>query len=441
MPIPHDIPLPLPVDRVLLQAIIIIVFLGHIVFVNLMVGGAMFAVIFEIIGRRRPDFDTLAHEVANTVTVNKSLAVVLGVGPLLAINLLYTMWFYSANALTGHAWISIVPLVTTAFLLLYAYKYSWDRLARAKVLHIAIGAMGLAILLVVPVIFLTNINLMLFPTRWTQVRGFLSAAVLPNVWPRYLHFLLACIAVNGLFMLGWLTRAGYPVETKFQQLDRATLRKLFYAIAAGATSLQLFAGPLVLLTLPREGRSIMLYVIIGIGATFALTIIVLMWREVGSPRDRVGKLFVPVVGLLMVTGSCMGYGRHVYRETATADLRRQMAQRTADYTYAAVAADWRARHGVVQENLPLGPRVYRDSCSTCHAVDHILVGPSVQEIARLYKDNPAGIVTWARAPFKKRNGFPTMPAMTLPATHLQAVAEHMLAIGSAASQPATGPAR
>jgi hypothetical protein len=143
----------------------------------------------------------LAHEITKTVTVNKSLGVVLGVGPLLAINVLYTIYFYSANALTGYVWISIVPLVATAFLILYAHKYSWDRLAGSKRLHMAIGWAGVAILLFVPLIFLTNINLMLFPERWTQVKGFASALVLPNVLPRFLHFLLACLAVTALFRL------------------------------------------------------------------------------------------------------------------------------------------------------------------------------------------------------------------------------------------------
>jgi len=46
-------------------------------------------------------YDALAQRIGATITVNKSLAVVLGVGPLLCINLLYTLYFYSANALTG----------------------------------------------------------------------------------------------------------------------------------------------------------------------------------------------------------------------------------------------------------------------------------------------------------------------------------------------------
>jgi cytochrome c len=435
MPIPHDIPLPLPVDRVILQAVIVLLFLAHIVFINLMLGGSIFALVFEAMGRKRQDFDTLGREIAKTVTVNKSLGVVLGVGPLLAINVLYTIYFYSANALTGYVWISIVPLVATAFLILYAYKYSWDRLAAAKRLHMAIGWAGVGILLFVPLIFLTNINLMLFPERWTQVKGFASALILPNVLPRFVHFLLACLAVTALFLLAFFTRAGYPVESKFQQLDRAALRRLFYTIAFGASLLQLAAGPLVLFTLPSRGVSVVLYVIIGLGATFAIAMMGLMWWEILAARQTAGRFFVPIVALLILTGSCMGFGRHVYREEATREHRLAMDKRTQDLAYAVVAADWRARHGVVQENLPLGQRVFRDSCSSCHAVDRVLVGPSVREIAEIYEGDPDGIVRWAKAPGKKRSNFPAMPALSFPTAHLRAAAEHMLEIGVPATQP------
>ena len=163
-----------------------------------------------------------------------------------------------------------------------------------------------------------------------------------------------------------------------------------------------------------------------------------MWSEILSSSDRIGRRFVPVVALLMLTGSCMGYGRHIYREQATAEHRALVAKRTADLAYEVTAAEWRAKNGVVVEDLPLGVRVFRDACSSCHAVDRVLVGPPIREIAQLYAGNPAGIVAWAKSPGKKRSGFIQMPALTLPDAQLRATAEHMIQLGSAAaSQPAT----
>ncbi|UCD63851.1 MAG: cytochrome C, partial [Candidatus Zixiibacteriota bacterium] len=101
MPIPRDIELPLPLPGADLKLLLVVLFLVHILFVNLMVGGSVLTALFEIVGLSLERYDRLAEKIAATITVNKSLAVVLGVGPLLCISLVYTTHFYAANAMTG----------------------------------------------------------------------------------------------------------------------------------------------------------------------------------------------------------------------------------------------------------------------------------------------------------------------------------------------------
>ena len=152
IPVPMDIPLPLPLPELVLKILIIISFLAHILFINLMIGGTLLTLYFQLRGLKDPEYDLLAKEIAKTITVNKSLGVVLGVAPLLIINTLYTVYFYSANALTGYAWISVIPLITIAFLLLYLHKFTWESPWMTKKRHIAIVATAAAIFLFVPLI-------------------------------------------------------------------------------------------------------------------------------------------------------------------------------------------------------------------------------------------------------------------------------------------------
>ncbi len=425
-PLPLDIPLPLPADPVLLQALLVFLFLWHILFVNLMLGGSLLTVAFEILGRRRPDFDVLARSIAGTVTVNKSLAVVMGVGPLLGINVLYTVYFYTANSLTGGAWIALVPLITLAFLITYAHKYTWDRLAHAKGLHIALGMAGAALFLVIPLVFLANINLMLFPGRWQEVSGFLSALALPNVWPRYFHFVTASVAISGLFLLLFFLRAGCPIEERLQTLDRAALRRLFYGIALGATALQLLFGPLVLLTLPGQGMSWTLIGIISIGVVLALWAMSLMWGEITTDRPRLMPRAALVFSLITLTAFAMGYGRHVYREQAVAEHRARVEAHTRDMGWLAAAAQWREATGQQKVVTPLGQRIFESTCAACHQRERVLVGPSLLEIASLYGEDPGGIAAWTTAPGRKREEFPPMPAFRLGEEKLLAVADYML---------------
>lgn len=435
-PLPLDIPLPLPADSVLLQTLLVLLFLWHILFVNLMVGGSILTIVFQLLGRRRPDFDVLAEAIAGTVTVNKSLAVVMGVGPLLVINVLYTVYFYTANTLTGQPWIGLVPLITLAFLLTYVHKYTWRRLAGARALHLTIGLAGLALFLVIPLIFLTNINLMLFPGRWLEVDGYVSALLLPNVWPRYFHFLTASVAVTALFLLFFFLRGGCPIEQRLQTLERTDLRRLFYGIALGASGLQLAFGPLVLLTLPSQGMSWTLIGVITLGVVFALTAMHLMWREIIAPRPVAMPRAVAVFALITLTAFAMGYGRHHYRETALKEHRELMAAHTSGMRWQLAAAQWREATGQTLVKVPLGQRIFESTCAACHDRDRVLVGPPLTEIAGLYRDNPAGIVVWTEAPFRKRDGFTAMPAFKLGEEKLLAVASYMIEMGSGEKPPA-----
>ncbi|UCG34416.1 MAG: cytochrome c [Phycisphaerales bacterium] len=426
MPVPSDIPLPLPLDRVLGEALLVVVFLAHILFVNLMVGGSVLTVVCEIMGLKRRDYDTLAREIAKTITVNKSLAVVLGVAPLLLINVLYTTYFYSANALTGSAWILIVPLVILAFLVAYAHKYSWDRMASAKGMHIVLGALAAVLFLLVPLIFLSNINLMLFPDKWLVVEGFLSTLALPNVLPRYAHFVLACVAVSSLFLAIYLTRPSFPVETVFETFTRASLRRGLLGLTFGATLVQFLIGPLVFFTLPTRGLGWFMIVVLAVGVGLAIAAVALLWREIRSARERIGGRVMPIVGLLACTVLCMGYGRHLYREGAVGEHRGLTVARAEELTRLAAAAQLRAELDIEPAGGPPGERVFKSVCTACHMEDKVLVGPSLREIRQLYAGDPAGIVKWTLAPGKKRQRFQQMPAFRMPESKLMAVAEYML---------------
>jgi cytochrome c len=425
LPVPRDLPLPLPLPAVVLKTLLVLFFLVHILFVNLTVGASVLVTLFEFRGLREKRYDALALGLAKTVTVNKSLAVVMGIGPLLCINLVYTLQWYGANALTGHAWLLIIPLVTAAFLLTYLHKYLWEKWSTGgrKKLHLAVGAAATLLFLCIPFIFLANVNLMLFPGEWEKVRGFFSSLEVGNVFPRYLHFLLASVALSGLFGAWWFWRESAAVEG----FTRQELRRKFYGVTASATLCQFAAGPLLLFTLPAVGMSGRLYAIILPSAALGLCVLVLLvrkWRgsDEGLAYEH-GLLWV----LFSVVVLGMGSGRHAYREAALATQTAAIRERSAEYE--AALADFNRKH--LNDAPQETPEQLFATCGACHAVDHRLVGPPLQEIARIYAGNPEGIVTWAKAPGKKRPDYPQMPPFAhLGEEKLRAIAGYVLEAGS-----------
>jgi len=331
IPVPRDIPLPLPAPEPVLIAVLVVFFLMHIVFVNFMVGGALLTLWYQLRGLKEKRYDALANEVASTLTANKSIAVVLGIGPLLAINTIYTVYFYTANALTGDFWIGIVPLVIAAFVLTYIHKYLWHRMAGVKWLHIGLALLICLLFLFIPLIFLTNINLMLFPEKWGTVQGFLSALVLPNVFARYAHFVLACPAMTGLFLV-WLFRRMADAEIAAIGFVRADLIRRGYQWAFWPTAAQFVIGPVALLTLPQTQMPIhSVIAVFGVAILVSLGMAHLMFSETRRPAATIGKSFAPICALMLVVVALMGIGRHLYREAALAPHRELVRAKTEAY--------------------------------------------------------------------------------------------------------------
>lgn len=415
VPLPHDIPLPLPIPEGVLVAVLIISFLIHIVFVNLMLGGSLLTLWCQIKGLKEKEYDELAHEIAKTITVNKSLAVVMGVAPLLSINTLYTVYFYTANALTGLMWMAIVPLVTVAFLLTYLHKYTWKTFENNKPLHLSIIAFACLIFLIIPLVFLTNVNLMLFPEKWGTIRGFMSALTLPNVFPRYLHFILASFAVTGLFLFWYVGRKNYPFEAIFTTLTRYEIRKKAYSLVLAASAAQFLIGPVVLITLPSKGMGWNLLMVIFSGVLIALPAMYWMYKAITGPQDNIGQNFWKVAVCLTCTVIFMGSGRHIYRANSLNPHRKMMAEKTIAFNKASEEA---RKHPVEEQeemdeslgDLAKGALVFKQNCSACHAKATKVVGPPITEMASIYKDNDSGLKNWIKSPGKKRSDAPQMPA-------------------------------
>lgn len=435
VPVPKDIPLPLPLAEWILVAILVVSFLLHIVFVNLMLGGSILALVSQIKGLKNKEYDVLAHEIAKTITVNKSIAVVLGIAPLLSINVLYTIYFYSANALTGLMWIAVIPLVTVAFLLTYLHKYTWETLENHKAVHISILALATVIFLFIPFIFLTNINLMLFPEKWQVVKGFLDALLLPNVFPRYLHFIFSSLAVTGLFLFWYMSRKSYPFETLFQKFTRYDIQKKGYSLALTASVCQFLIGPLVLLTLPSKGMGWNLILVILSGVLFAVPAMWLIWKRLTGAKENIQKDFYRIAFLLGITVVCMGSGRQIYRANSLAKHQELVKLKTAEFqilrkkAIAKIKAAEAGENAVTMSEAKKGLKVFNQYCASCHKTDTKLVGPPVLEMASIYKDKTSDLQKWIKNPGKKRPDYPQMPGFAqLNQEQLDHLSEYILTI-------------
>ena len=76
-----------------------------------------------------------------------------------------------------------------------------------------------------------------------------------------------------------------------------------------------------------------------------------------------------------------------------------------------------------------GKTLFTALCTSCHMVDRMHVGPSLVEIAGLYRDRPAEFRAWCKDPQPKRQGVMLMPSMAfLSDEHLTSIHVYILEI-------------
>jgi len=419
--IPIDIPLPLPAPLGVLKLLLVVTFIVHILFVGLMVGGSYWSVIFKFMsrlpGREDPFYDRLARETLSTVTVNKSIAVVLGVAPLLLIALAYTRYWYTANMITVGAFLSIVWLVILAFWLLYAYKYTWDSLARRPKIHLSLGVMACAIFSFVPLIFLANINLMLLPFTWDSTSGFFEALLLANVLPRYLHFLTAVCAIIGFFTAVYFWYLGRKSDDPFYA--RASRIGLKWALTA--TLLQGIFGTLNFITLPKGSYSISL--LIPIGIALALVVIVCI-ALIKALQTSSGGPIVASIALLGAIALLMGVIRHTVRENLLREPHAMAEQRTEEYrTALASFLETYTPEGKIALG---GEELFKRYCASCHARDRVLVGPSLAFMREMYEGAEDEMIAFALDPTKVDPDLPKMPKPPADRDEIEQIVRYIL---------------
>ncbi|MBD2847392.1 cytochrome c class I [Paenibacillus sp. IB182496] len=325
-PVPNDLGLVVPGNLPFFEVLIVVGFILHLIYVNIVVAGSVNAVVFEIRGIVKGDrvADALGLQIATLVSMHKSIAVVLGVAPLLIISTIYTQFFYPSTILIGKWWLMLIPLLILSFLLLYVYKFTWQRWQHRKRLHLAFGIAGAAILLFVPLLFITNVASMLQPELWEGAKGFWDSLFrYPTIWQRYFHFMAASFSIIGMYMY-W---RGRRLSRKTGDPVHALAMKYGKGSALIFTVLQMLAGPILLLSMHVEvrasflGGSVFHTSLLAVAVALALILIVLLYRLYQADSRR---LFAAAAAVLLTILLLMSWIRHEVRELYLAPYAEQV---------------------------------------------------------------------------------------------------------------------
>jgi len=241
--IPALDPAALPGPPWLFHLLWVVTFLIHLLFVNTVLGGSLLA---ALAGGGKPGRRETATFFVEVNSWAISFAITFGIAPLLFMQVLFGRFFYTATVLVAWPWLGMLGLLTLAYYLNYIAKFRLraGRGARPVLVVEALCFLGIAAIQVM-------VNLLHMQSdRWEKVAEQTSAALTnPTFLPRYLHFVLAAVAMAGA-LAAWVA-----VRRVAKGGDRGvndTMARFGVRAALVATVLQLADGFWLLLSLPED---------------------------------------------------------------------------------------------------------------------------------------------------------------------------------------------
>lgn len=231
---------PVPFYGIFFHICILIAFYLHILLVNLVIGGSILVFMDRFFKSQVME----TRKILPKLPVILAFAVNLGVASLLFLQTLYSQFIYVSSQLIAVYWISVVFVLIIGYYLLYYQVYQESRDSREKQKWISFAV--LLCFLYIPFVFVNNMTLMLSPEAWTAYAENPGGTILnlddPVLAPRLLHFLLASLAVGGLF---------HAALQKHARKTRPQEGYMGMKVFTGATALQIIAGFWFLLSLPE----------------------------------------------------------------------------------------------------------------------------------------------------------------------------------------------
>ncbi len=250
----------IPVNWLWFEVLLTFTFFIHMILMNFILGGSLLTVWDMIFGK-------LEKRASGSIPTLIALTVNFGVPPLLFVQVLYGHLFYTSSVMLAVPWILVIPILIVAYYCAYLFVKKADKAPRLSKAGLVVTSL---FLLYVAFIFVNNNTLAIKPDRWGiyfhHPDGWNLNMGEPTLWPRYLHFVLAALAIGGL---------GRAIAYRFSRIDdkekefqiRRNLK-----IFGWITIIQLGIGTWFWLSMPPEVWKTFMG-----GSLFATVMMVLGW--------------------------------------------------------------------------------------------------------------------------------------------------------------------
>ncbi len=424
----------------LLHYVLILIFFLFIPFISIVLGGTALSLFYRSKGlKEKNNLDLkFSRDLIETLTINKSIGIILGLAPLLTAAVIYTQLLHTAGtSITLYLLISFI-LTCIGLILIYTYRYSLsftqlfnaisgsldlskgkeisDQVSKfssgSQRLSTKSGRYGLGILIIALWIFTSAAAIASYPEQWGEI-NLLKLMFSWNVFSKFMTFLSSSVAFTGaavLFSFFWWEGGRKDLDNLYSEFARNEGIRITFS---GAILVPLFMF-LNILSLPGSALSSGVFGYSAIALVlifFAYNLLYAMFKY--SNAKFSGQLFFVMLFSMLAL---------IVKDQLAMSNATKLQTELLDRNYHALIA--KTENVKSAPEVVSGEKVYQTICVSCHRFDIKLVGPAYDNVMPKYEGKVDQLVAFIRNPVKVNPAFPPMPNPGLRPNQAKAVADY-----------------
>ena len=361
--------------------------------------------------------EPMAIEMVQGALLKKSLGFLLLVLIGSGISLVHLI--YRPPLYTLEFWTACLGILAGGIVFMYAYSFLLST-RKGLALPLAIGSGGICFLTLGLFLLFCGSALLFTPEKWPfladQPRLFFSWAGVAG----FLQFLSLSLATTGTALIvGYKYTPDPEIPAKDRAIKTGRSAPIFLIIGL------LSWPPLVLfeiIHLPDTAFSPWVFGLFIFGTFLALVTCWLGFSFCVKPAPKPPMILaITLMGIFL----CSALAHHLIRENilqpaVTTFPSLPNVAKTVRETGPAVAVPEKTAA------LADGEKLFKRSCSVCHASDRRVVGPPLNEVLPKYKGQADKLSSYIANPVKINPDYPSMPRLGLPEEEIKAITDWLL---------------
>lgn len=425
----------------LLHYLLMLILFLFIPFISAVFGSAILSLYYKAKGLKETNniYLKFSKDIIESLTINKSIGIILGIVPVITCLLIYTQLLQGTNSNVAVYLIFSVFFLSMGLILIYTYRYSMSfmeiydairdykpeneevgrEISKFRNANISLsgksGRYGLPFLFLGIWLFISAATVAGNPVMWGKFSFFYVIFSL-EVLTRLLSFLSSMIAITGgaIFFAFFYWEGGRHLdEGPYKDFVRKVAIRFSFI---GAVLMPLFMM-INILVVPASALSGAIFFF----STIALLLLFLVYHYLYSMVKNFslkysGQVFYIILftllALIIKDQLALQNSTEVQTAVMNVKFEKMMAELTGSGKKATAIS---------------GEQIFKNICSSCHSFDHKIVGPPYEQTLPKYEGHVDQLIAFIRNPVKKNPGYPPMPNPGLSPVEADSIAHYIMA--------------